>query len=570
MNFCRNRLVYCLGFIFLFVTISVFPEAVDARKRKTGLSKAPEPKLVAIVAPSSAKDWIKQQLDKGEPLILTNSYLFQVMKGISQENQKRIEETVLIPLLGQTLQTLSKSASEDNTRRLFEIALALLVENSGVSTEAVREAQEIKSNPMFSPRGHYTESEALQRYFVAMQYLAKATVDISIKKAMFPFPESMLFPFETAQAIQTLFSDPTNRDAVHGWMIVHSFYSDINGSPDLPTFADLAQIAKDTNLTKEAVEQWASARKLPKINIERGLGIQPFGERGTLHEFVIDDMKSRLMSDDTTRDKIAQILRFENLLKGKTVAGEKIKGLDDRIRSQEGDTYYVSVLRAISEGATGWEKSQFRQNFFAACTTSLAEQTALMAKVSILVQKSAQIQKQIPAGVKVYLEPDSEKFLVNLAKASSRMFAICSRTVESAATDRYRDAAPLDISPVLDRLAKSARESRPVEITGDFWKEHGVYLAELARKPSVTVDVFQLKERSGKIYYFQWAIAPFEMLRFVGKKGPKAKGMEMIFFEAWNDEIVPESEGPVNNLQWEGRTLEGNLGKLHPLIPVPN
>ena len=568
MNVCRNRLVYCLGCIPLLVMIFLFADAVDARKKQlTSLSKAPQPQLVP---PGSAKDWVRQQLVKGEPLMLTNSYLFQVMKGVSQENQKRIEETVLIPLLGQTLQSLSKSASEDNTRRLFEVALALLVENPSVSTEAAGEAREIKSNPMFSPRGHYTETEALQRYFVAMQYLAKATVDISIKKIMFPFPESMLFPFETARAIQTLFSDPANKDAVHGWMIIHSFYSEINGSPDLPTFADLAEIAKDTNLTEEAVEQWASARKLPKINIERGLGIQPFGERGTLHEFVIDDMKSSFMADDTTRDKIAEVLRFDNLLKGKTIAGHKIKGLDERIQSQTADTYYVSVLRAISEGATGWEKSQFRQNFFAACTTSLAEQTALMAKVSILVQKSAHVEKQIPAEVKVYLEPDSQQFLVNLAKASGRMFAICSRTAESAAGDRSREAVPLDISPVFEALAESAKKSRPAEITGDIWKEHGAYLAELARKPSVTVDVFQLKERSGKVYYFQWAIAPFEMPRFVGKKGPKAKGMEMIFFEAWNDEIVQGSEGPVNNLHWEGRTLEGNLGKLHPLIPVPN
>ncbi len=568
MNFCCNRLVYCLCCIPSFVMIFLFAEAVDA-KPKTVLSKAPQPHLVAIVAPGSAKDWVKRQLVKGEPLILTNSYLFQVMKGVSQENQKRIEETVLIPLLGQTLQTLSKSASEDNTRKLFGVALALLVENPGVSTEAVKEAQEIKSNPMFSPRGHYTESEVLQRYFVAMQYLAKATVDISVKKAMFPFPESMLFPFETAQAIQTLFSDPANKEAVQGWMIIHSFYSEINGSQDLPTFADLAEIAKDASLTKEAVEKWASAKKLPKINIERGLGIQPFGERGSLHEFVIDDMKSRFMSDDTLRDKIAEILRFQNLLKGKTVAGDKIKGLDERIRSQDGDTYYVNVLRAISQGATGWENSGFKQNFYAACTTSLAEQTALMAKVSILVQKSARVETQIPAGVKVYLEPDSEKFLVSLAKASSRMFAICSRTAESVPAEGSRDAAPLDITPVLESLAKSDRESRPLEITGDFWKEHGAYLAELARKPSVTVDVFQLKERSGKVYYFQWAIAPFEMLRIVGKKGPKAKGMEMIFFQAWNDEIVPGSQGPLNNLQWEGRTLEGNLGELHPLIEVP-
>ncbi len=571
MNSYRTRLIYCLGCVPFLLMVLVFPDAVHARKSaRTRVSNAQQPGLVSIVPPGSAKDWVKQQLLKGEPLLLTNSYLFQVMKGVSQENQKRTEETALIPLLEAILQALSKASSDDNSRRLFGVALALLVEKPDVSPEAVKEAQEIKSNPMFSPRGHYTESEALQRYFVAMQYLAKATVDVSVKKALFPFPENMLFPFETVQAIQTLFSDPKNKHSVIGWMLVDEFYSEINGDSDLPTFSSLTKISEAANLTKGAVEQWATARKLPKINVERGLGIQPFGERASLHEFVIDDTKSRFMSDDKTRDKIAEMLRFENLLKGKTVANNKIKGLDERIRLQDDDTYYMSVLRTVSQGAKGWETDRSKQNFFAACTTSLAEQTALMAKVSILVQKSARVEKQAPERVKVYLEPDSEKFLADLSKASGRMFAICSRTAHVALGDRSGDAALLNISPVFDALSKFARESKSVEISDDFWKEHGVHLAELSRKPAVTVDVFQLKDRSGNTYYFQWAIAPFEMLRSIGKKGAKAKGMEMVFFEAWNDEIVPGSQGPINNLQWEGRTLEGNLNNLHPLIRVPN
>jgi hypothetical protein len=578
MSVCLHRLVRYPGCLLLLLMILVFPEAADAQKQvKARQSKAPQPSLGTTVAPASAKDWVKRQLLEGQPVVLTNSYLFQVMKGIAQENQKRIEETALIPVLEQALTGLLKAASEENTRRLFGVALALLVENPDVSPEAVKEAQEIKSNPMFSPRGHYTETVALQRYFVAMQYLAKATVDVSIRKDRFPFPESMLFPLETAQAIQTLFSDPTNKDAVNGWMIVHSFYSEINGSPDLPTFADLAEIAKESKLTKEAVEQWASARKLPRINLERGLGIQPFGERGTLHEFVIDDMKSHFMSDDTPRDKIGEIIRFENLMKGTTVGGKHINGLDERIGAQESDIYYMKVLRAISVGAKGWETSLFKKNLFAGCMTSLAEQTALMAKVSILVQKSAHVEKPIPAGAKVYLEPNSEEFLLALAKASSRMSGICSRTAKTALGASARDAATTDISPALEALAKLAGESRklggesrPVETGSPLWKEYGIHLAELARKPSVTVDVFQVKERSGNVYYFQWAIAPYEMAPPLRKKGPKPTGMEMVFFEAWNDEIAPGAQGPINNLQWEGRVLEGNLGKLHPLIPVPN
>ncbi len=107
-------------------------------------------------------------------------------------------------------------------------------------------------------------------------------------------------------------------------------------------------------------------------------------------------------------------------------------------------------------------------------------------------------------------------------------------------------------------------------ITGTpLWNVHGAKVAELPRSAAVTVDVFQLKERSGKMYYYQWAVVPFEASYPMKGVKPNPAGIATIFFEGWSDELVPGSEGPLNNLQWETRVLEGNLHKLHSILQVP-
>jgi len=561
----------CLVGLLLFSLLAASVSGGEPRKQK----RVESPKLlngkpVSALNPST-QDWVKQQLVKGRSVILSNSYLFQVMKGVAQENQKAVEQTALIPVLEQALRGLVKAASDDNARRLFGVALAILAEDPEVelSEEIKQQAQEVKSHPMFVPRGHYAESEGLQRYFAAMQYLAKATVDVAVKKESFPFPKSMLFPFETAPAVQKMFSDPANKEPVELWMLVHKFYSEVNGPSDLPTFSDLAEIAKAGALTKEDVLKWAEAKGLPRINPERGLGIQPFGERESVHETVIDEVKRQLIPGDAPRDKIAKTLRFDNLLKGVSVAGVEIKGLDERSSSAGDGNYYMTVLKAISLGAKDWSTRPMRGNFFAASITSLAEQTALMAKVSVLVRKSPSVEKEIPPLVKLYLEPDSEQFLLGLANASSRMSEICRGLLEKSPDNVGEKLQFRNLKPLFQGLAKLAGASKPLTPKDALWKTAGVYLEELSRKPAVTVDVFQVKERSGKVYYYQWAVTPFEATYDAAKGKGKPKGIEMVFFEAWNDEIVPGAEGPVTNLQWEGRVLEGSLDNLYSIIRAP-
>jgi len=548
--------------------ISAACSAAKGTSKKEGRNAQFE--IIATINPSN-KDWVKEQLTQGRSLLLTNSYLFQVMKGVAQENQKKTEDQVLIPLLKHTLEQLINVSTHADTRRLFTVALVLLSDDAtvGRDEEITRQADIVKQNSMFNPRGHYTDSEALQRYFRSMQYLAKATIDVAIKSDRFPYPKEMLFSFDTAESVRQLLADPANEKVIREWKLIHSFYSNVNGPPDYPTFVDLEGIAKGAKLSTQVVKEWAEARNIPKINPERGLGIQPLGERTSLHQEVIDGVKEKFIKDDTPREEMGQILRFENLLNGVTRGQNSVKGLAERVNSEKGDSYYASALNAVALGADGWKRNPMRLNLFAASMTSLAEQTALMAKTSILVRKSAVVEKKIPENLKLRFEPGSDKYLAALAEASARLMRICKKTAEESSRQSAKDLGLIDMGSTFRALADLARKHGTLVTRGPLWRAHGPGLMELARKPAVTVDVFQVKDRNGKVNYYQWAIAPFEAAYPLGRTTRKTQGMEMVFFEAWADEMVTGHEGPLNNILWEGRILEGNLGVLPSIVKVP-
>jgi len=545
-------------------------ETVTQRPQPARQLTVLEPKIRGLIGPADT-NWVKTQLSKGEAVLLTNSYLFETMKGVAQQNQIAVEQTLLMPLLTQTLQEFVARTDDPQVRRLFGVPLLLLTDTPGVELpEAVsRQAEQIKVNAMFRPRGHYTDSPTLGRYFQAMQYLAKATIDVAIQKQAFPFPEEMLFPFETAQGVVKLFTDPANKKPIYHWSLVHDFYSGVNGRADFPTFTDLPALEKSGTLGKAEIEQWAGQHGLPRINPERGLGIQPLGERYALHEEVIDRVKQEFIRDDTPREEISRVLAFEKLLEGCRVGDRSIKGIDEAISGETGDTYYLAALKAISVGAREWQNSAVRRNFYAASLTSLAEQTVLMTKTAILVRKSAAAVKKIPDGVKLYFEPESSEYLQGLARSAGRMVEVCTRIRKESPEKEGSKESIVDIVPALEAFAKLSRESRPLVVGSAEWQAHGAVITELARKPAVTVDVFQLKERSGKINYYQWAVAPFAATYALGGSKGSCTGMTAIFFEGWSDEIVPGSDGPLNNLQWEGRLLEGDLGTLHSIVKLP-
>jgi hypothetical protein len=494
------------------------------------------------------------------------------MKGISQENQKAVEEQILVPLLRDTLRGFVKASRDQDTRRLFSVPLVLLEEEPGIDlpAEVTDQASIVERSPLFKPRGHYTDSEKLQKYFRAMQYLAKATIDVSIKPMSFPFPREMLYPFDVAQAVQDLFSDPANRDLFEKWLSIHSFYTELNGPPDLPTFKDLFdQFSKD-KLDRKQIEAWCASRGAPAINPEAGIGIQPLGERVNLHEKVIDDFKRGLFKEAATREQMAEALRFRNLLQGLTHDGKTIQGIAEQISGAKGRDYYATTLRAVAAGAKDWEKNPMRLNFFAAALTSLAEQTALMARTSVMVSKSQASPSKIPAGLKLYFEPNSEAYLLGLAEASRSIIRICERVTAKRGSSKGGEVTLRDPTEAFRAFAALARKGKPLVTDSSLWRAHGKYVTELARKPAVTVDVFQVRDRSGEFSFYQWAVAAFEALYALGSSNPKAKGMEMVFFEAWSDELVPGSQGPLTNLQWESRIHENNFRKLRSIVPLPN
>jgi hypothetical protein len=231
----------------------------------------------------------------------------------------------------------------------------------------------------------------------------------------------MLFPFKTLQVVLKIFGDPDNQALRRHWMAIHSFYSHVNGPSDLPTFAAVIERFQGRAVTRKAIEDWARVRYQPSINPERGLGIQPFGERVSLHQAVIDEFKRKLFTDDTPRETIAEALRFRNLLAGWNHENPRIKGLAQRIEGAKSQDYYSAALQAIGLGASGWEENLSRVNMFAGSLTSLAEQTALMTKTSVLVQKSRPTTAEVPAGLRLYFEPGTEKYLLALAEAADQM-----------------------------------------------------------------------------------------------------------------------------------------------------
>lgn len=562
----KHLLILCLC---LLLTVT----AACAEAHCATAVAAPKQASTALIGPlpSLSKDWVEKKLLDGKSVLLTNAYLFQVMKGIAQENQKLAEETMLIPLLHETLKGLVEASPDPDFRRLFAVALLLLMDKPEIEfPEQIKEqAQAIRDSPLFTPRGHYTDSEELQRYFQAMQYLSKATVDVSVKPDAFPFPPAMLYPFETAVKARELFTKPENAQLLANWRIIHSFYDSVNGSSDLPTFVDLLDHFKVTELTKQALEQWAQKNNVPKINPEMGLGIQPLGERFSLHQGVIDDVKKKLIKPDTPRETMAKILRFRNLMIGPKAGSEKIPGLAERVRGEKGPAYYAATLRAIALGGNGWQKNPFRLNFFAASLTSLAEQTALMTKTSTVVAKAMPGPTRMKAGMNLYFEPGSERYLLALAKASELMVKICD-DLRKASGLKLENADVVNPAPAFRSFATLAKQGKPLVTGSPEWKSSSTFVTELVRIPTVTVDVFRFKDREGNYFFYQWGIAPFERVSRSEKSSSRVPGMEMVFFEAWADQIEQNANSPITNFQWQERVSRGKLNGLPSMIRVPD
>jgi hypothetical protein len=197
--------------------------------------------------------------------------------------------------------------------------------------------------------------------------------------------------------------------------------------------------------------------------------------------------------------------------------------------------------------------------------TSLAEQTALMTKTSVLVRKSA-IPKTIPDGLKLYFEPGSGKFIEALAEASRKMTNACVEVAESISGETDPNAWSRGVPEAFDAFSQLATAHKALVTGSPQWQEYGDIVRTLARRPAVIIDVFQVKERSGEMHFWEWGIAPFEAEYAVADASEKPRGMVTIFFEAWNDQILKGTKGPLTNVQWQGRILEGKLEVLPSIV----
>jgi hypothetical protein len=85
----------------------------------------------------------------------------------------------------------------------------------------------------------------------------------------------------------------------------------------------------------------------------------------------------------------------------------------------------------------------------------------------------------------------------------------------------------------------------------------------------VTVDVFRFEDPSWNAYFYQWAIAFFEAVSRSDKHGNRMPAMEMVFFQAWSDEIVKDKIGPLNIFDWQERVTDSKLNGLPTILRLP-
>ncbi len=118
-----------------------------------------------------------------------------------------------------------------------------------------------------------------------------------------------------------------------------------------------------------------------------------------------------------------------------------------------------------------------------------------------------------------------------------------------------------------ETLIKASKEQAPIVSNSDEGATMLNQLSKLISDPTVTADVFFLNSRNDK-GFIQWAIAPFEVERSF-KDGAKAIGMEMIFFEGWNDTALKNIKTPMTNEEWKKIFLKGDYKKFQTVIKAP-
>lgn len=517
--------------------------------------EAPNGRLIEPVK-GDPSGWVADRVSRGKSIYLSANYLFQVTKLNAQLTQMEFEQENLYPALIKLMDGMKDMGVKGEALVFVEMTRKLLDPNVACDPEIAGQMEErmagFERDPGNVPRGHYTRTEELTRYFRAVRFLTGATFDVDVNKRWFAQKLYLLFPLDAGLELIKGLSNPQQRPLLDELTRIDAFYGKLVGPSDLPTFHDL--IDSGSELNANAISNYAHEKQLPKINKEMGVGVQFFGERFAYHQAVIDALAEKLRKDepDLTRQQVLQVMQFANILSGSKATGNK------GILSYQGKpsgphpSYYELLLAALTK-IPGAKTSTYAKNSVAAGLTALAEQTILVTKQTTVVPKSAGPMASEKKPADLYVQPGIGQFLELLGQAHKELSTACEAPYPQEA---YKE------------LIKASQRAKPVKSTSPEGAEILTFVATLPLNPVVTADIFQFKSRSDK-GFLQWAIGPFEVEYPLPGKA-KAIGLEMVFFQGWHDTARKGADDPMTNEAWREVFQQGQYKQFEPLlIKVP-
>lgn len=486
-----------------------------------------------------AADYYISKTSSGQDVYIGANFLFQIMKLRSQSLMEKYESEVMLPLLIRTLENLSDTDLNEQARIFVSVARKLIDPGSKTAPELSehvdRIVTEFVNSPINTPRGHYTKSPQLKNYFLGMQFLTRAVFDVQINRQWYQEKMYLVFPFDAWKSLYSCLNQPANRTALNDIINVSAFYDRINGPSDMPNLSGIVKNAIATD--KQAVLKYAGANNLPRINRDSGVGIQIIGERFTLTQAVIDDLSQNFLANDpnVNRKKAFSVLRLRNVIYGRTRAKIGVTGVQERIvrtRNME-PVYYQSALESVF-GLKGQVKGKLFINSVGASLTALAEQTILTTKETILTPKAIDTNPRPAKGVsKIYFQAGITDFAKQLGAAESIMHSACGMTSDTV---------------IWKRIAEASSKSQPVSTDSETGIAILDFISETMANPAVAVDVFYFDGKTDK-GFLQWGIVPYEV-EYAPNPGVSANGIEMVFFEGWNNQIDKNVKKPFTNDEW--------------------
>ncbi len=537
----------------VMVMLCLAPMGTSATEKSKSSEESVFLKLI-----DSPQNWYAEQVEAGKDIYFSANFIFQATKLKTQQILIEYEQSVLYPRLKDLCDQIKQMGMTGDALIFVEMVRKLVNPDAEiqaqVAEEVVKRVSEFNNDPQNTPRGHYTSSEDLSRYFRGMQFLCKATFDVKVDQKWFAQRLYMLFPFETAVEILKGLAKPENSKALDNLNLISTFYERLVGPSDLPSFKGL--INDHVSLTVEDVLAYARDKNIPKVNKAMGVGVQFLGERYCLHQSVIDNLTEAFLAHDPkiNRKKVTDTLAINNVFFGKKSAKYEVLGLNQTPFNPDvaGASFYDLCLKTILDLPVV-SSSKYSINTGAACLTALAEQTILVTKQTTLVPKSAPHEPdRDKKSVNIYVEPNIENFLKRLSLADKTISAICEQEPQTA---------------LYHTLINASKEQTPIASNTRDGATLTKRLARLPGDPTVTADVFFLNSRNEK-GFVQWAIGPFEVERSF-KDGAKAIGMEMVFFEGWNDTVQKGKITPMTNEDWKKLFLQGAYNKFQSLIKAP-